>query len=66
MNAMHKVLALVANERMSQGKRVKSSKEKKKVKGCSFEEMKEKPNIAVEEVTGEMRKWRGLSQSDKD
>ena len=63
---MHKVLELVANERMSQGKRVNSSKEREKVKGCSIEEVKEKPHIAVEEVTEEMTKWRGLSQSDKD
>ena len=54
MNPCHKV----------QGK--KSPKEKKKVPGWSIEEMKEKPNIAVEEDTEEMRKWRGLSQSEMD
>ena len=54
MNACHKV------------KRVKSFQEKKKVPGWSIEEMKEKPNIAVEEDTEEMRKWRGLSHSKMD
>ena len=28
--------------------------------------MKERPNIAVEEDTEEMRNWRGLSQSEMD
>ena len=28
--------------------------------------MKEEPNVAVEEDTEEMRKWRGLSQSEMD
>ena len=28
--------------------------------------MKEKPNVAVEEYTEEMRKWRSLSQSEMD
>ena len=31
-----------------------------------MEEMKEKPNIAVEEDAEEMKKWRGLSQSEMD
>ena len=52
---------------MSQGKRVNNTKEKKKkVLGWSIEEMKEKPNIAVEEDTEAMRKWRGLSQGEMD
>ena len=61
-----KVLELVVNERTSQGKRVESPKDKTKVPGRSVEEMKEKPNITVEDDTEEMRKWRGLSQSEMD
>ena len=45
---------------------MKGRKEKKKVPGWSVEEMKEKPNIAVLEDTEEMKKWRGLSQSEMD
>ena len=60
-----KVPELVVNERMSQGKKVKNPK-KKKVPGWSIEEMKERPNIGVEEDTEEMRKWRDLSQSEMD
>ena len=41
LNAMQRVPELVVNERMSQGKRVKSLKEKKEVPGWSIEEMKE-------------------------
>ena len=41
-------------------------KEKKNVQGWSIEEMKERPNIAVEEDTEEMKRWRSLSQSDMD
>ena len=61
-----KVLELVVNERTSQGKKMESPKDKTKVPGRSVEEMKEKPNITVEEDTEEMRKWRGLSQSEMD
>ena len=53
MVAVQKVPELVVDECMSQGKRVKSPKEKKKVPGWSIEEMKEKPNITVEEGTEE-------------
>ena len=56
----------MVNERTSQGKRVKSPKEKKNVPGWFIEEMKERLNIAVEEHMEEMRKWRGLSQSEMD
>ena len=56
----------MVHERMSQGKGVKGFKEEKKVPRWSIEEMKEKPNIAVEEDTEEMTKWRGLSQSEMD
>ena len=43
-------------ERMSQSERVKDPKEKKKVPGWSIEERKERPNIAVEEDTEEMKR----------
>ena len=49
---------------MSQGERVNNPKKKKEVPGCPVEEMKERPNIAVEEDTEEMKKWRDLSQSE--
>ena len=54
------------HERMSQGTGVNGFKEKKKVSGWSMEGMKEKPNIAVAEDTEEMKKMRGLSQSEMD
>ena len=71
LEVMQKVPEPVLQERRSQGKRVKkgegSEREKKIVPGWSVEDMKEKPNIAVEEQdTEEMRKWRGLSQSEMD
>ena len=66
LEVMQKVLELVVHECMSQGKRVKSPTEKKKVPGWSIDEMKEKPLIAVEEDTDEVRKWRGLSQGEMD
>ena len=62
LHVMQKVLELVVHERMSQGRGVKGLKEKKKVPGWSVEEMREKPNLVVEEDTEEMRKSRGLSQ----
>ena len=46
---------------MTKGEEVKCTKEKKKVKGWSIEEMKEKVNSLVEIDTEEMKKWRGLS-----
>ena len=61
-----KVTELVVNERMSQGEKGKDTKEKKKVPGWSIEEMKERPNIAVEEDTEEMKRWRSLNQSEMD
>ena len=45
----------------AQCKGVKGCKEKKNVSGWSIEEMKETPNVAVEEDTEEMRNCRGLS-----
>ena len=62
---MQKAPELV-HERMSQGKGVKGFKEKNIVPGWSIEEIMEKTNIAVEEDIEEMRKWRGLTQSDID
>ena len=64
LEVMQKVLELVVHERMSQGKRANSLKEKKHVPGWSIEEMKEKPNVAVVEDTEEMMKWTGLSEMD--
>ena len=61
-----KVPELVVNERMSQGEKEKDTKEKKKMPGRSIEEMKERPNIAVEEDTEEMKRWRSLNQSEMD
>ena len=54
------------NERMSQGERVKDPKEKKNVPGWSIEEVKERPNIALEEDTEEFKRWRRLNQSEMD
>ena len=48
LEVMRKVPELVVHERMSQGKGVKGFKEKRKVSGWSMEEMREKPNIALE------------------
>ena len=56
----------MVHERMSQGKEVKCTQEKKKVKGWSTEEKKDKANSLLEEDTEEMRKWRSLSQSEMD
>ena len=55
LDVMQKVLEFVVHERMSRGKMMKYTKEKKKVSGWSIEKMKEKPNIAVVEDTEEMR-----------
>ena len=49
LEVVREVPELVVHERMSQGKGVKGFKEKKKVPGWSIEEVKGKPNIAVEE-----------------
>ena len=49
-----------------QGEMVKDPKVKKKVKGWSTEEMEDKPSSSLEEDTEEMRKWRGMSQSEMD
>ena len=44
VEVMHKVLELVVRERMSQSEEVRGTKERKKVKGWSVEEMQDKPN----------------------
>ena len=49
---------------MFQSKKVKGTKEKKKVKGWSAEEMKDKPSSSLEEDTEEMRTWRSLNQEE--
>ena len=51
---------------MSQGEKVEKPKEKKKVPGWSIEGMKERPDIAVEEHTEEMKRWRSPNQSGMD
>ena len=51
---------------MSQGEEGKDTKEKKKVPGWSIEEIKERPNIAVEEDREEMKRWRSLNQCEMD
>ena len=66
LEVMQKAPESVVHERMSHGEEARGTKEKKEVTGWSSEEMKEKTNIAVEEDTEEMRKWRGLSQSEMD
>ena len=56
LDFMQKVLGLVVNKRMSQGKKEKDAKEKKKVPGWSIEEMNERPNIAMKEDTEEIKR----------
>ena len=46
-----KVPEFVVHERMSQGKEVRGTNDKKQVKGWSTEEMKDKPNSLLEEDT---------------
>ena len=66
LDVTRKVPELVVNERMSRGQRAKKAKAKEEVPGWSAEEMKERPNIAVEEGTEEMKRWRNLNQSEMD
>ena len=60
---MQKVRELVVHERLSQAEEVRGTKEKKKVKGWSNEEVKDKPNSLLKEDTEGMRKWRGGSKA---
>ena len=66
LDVMQKVPELVVNKQMSQGEKGEDTKEKKKVPGWSIAEVKERPNIAVEEETEEMKRWRCLNQSEMD
>ena len=66
LDVTRKALELVVNERMLQGQRVKNTKAKKEVPGWSTEEMMERPSVAVEEDTEEMKRWRCLNQCDMD
>ena len=43
-----------------------TNEKKKKVKGWSTEEMKDKPRISLEEDAGEMIEWRSMSQDEMD
>ena len=61
-----KVPEFVVNGRMAQGVKVTGTKEKKKVKGWSTEEMKDKSNSRLDEDTEEMKEWRGLSQDEME
>ena len=63
---MQKVLELVVHERMSQVEKARGTKERKKVKGWFIGEIKDKPNSLLQEDTEEMRKWRGVSQDEKE
>ena len=51
---------------MSQCKTVKGTKEKKKGKGWSTGEMKDKPSSSWEEDTEEMRTWRSSNPEEMD
>ena len=66
VEVMQKVPEPLATVRLSQGERVKNPKEKKKVPGWFTEEMKDKANSLLEVDTGEMIKWRGMSQEGMD
>ena len=66
LEVMQKAPELVVHERMSQGEKAKGTKEKKKVKGWSIEEMKDKVNSLVEIDTEEMSECRGLSEKEID
>ena len=63
---MQKVPESVVQERMTKGKEVRGIKGKKKVRGWSIEEMEDKVDSLVEMDTGEMLKWRALSQEGID
>ena len=66
LDVMQKVPGLVVNKRISQGDKEKDTKEKKNVPGWFIEDMNERPNIAVEEDTEEIKRWRSLNQSEMD
>ena len=61
-----KVLELVVHERMSQCGKAKGLEEKKKLKGWSIEETKDKQRSSWEEDTEGMIDWRSMSQEEMD
>ena len=61
-----KVTEVVVNERMSQCEKAKGIEEKKKVKGWSTEEMKNKPTNDREEDTEEMIECTSMSQEERE
>ena len=65
-DVMKKVLELVAHERVSQGEKARGTKEEKKVKVWSAEEMKDLPTSSLEEDTEDMSTWRSLNQEEMD
>ena len=56
----------IVHERMSQGEKARGTREKKKVKVWSREEMKDMRSSSLEEDTGEMMEWRSMSQEEMD
>ena len=65
-DVMQKISELVVHERLSQGEKARGTKEEKKVKGWSTEEMKDKPSSSWEEDTEEMRTRRSLNPEEVD
>ena len=53
-----KVPEKIVHERMCQVEGIKGTKEKKKVKGCSTEDMSDNPSSAAVEDTEELIVWR--------
>ena len=51
---------------MSQGEEVRGTREKKKVRGWSTEQMNDKANSLLEEDTEEVTTWRDLNQEEMD
>ena len=51
LDVIRKAPELVVNERVLKGQRVKNTKAKKEVPRWSTEEMKQRPNVAVQEDT---------------
>ena len=64
--AIQKVHELMVHERVCQVIDVKGTKEKKKVKGWSTEEMNNHESSYVVEGTEEMAEWRSINQEEMD
>ena len=64
-DVIQKVLALLVDERMFHGQKVKNIQAKKKVPGWSIEEMKDMTNFAEEDAE-DLNRWRSLNQSEMD